>query len=35
LNLFKKHQFQQWGYLPEVAQLDDQKRDLVILGRKV
>ena len=35
LNLFKKHQFQQWGYLPEVAKLDDQKRDLVILGRKV
>ncbi len=35
LSLFKKQGFQEWGYLPEVAQLDDQKRDLVILGRKV
>lgn len=32
LNLFKKHNFQQWGYLPKVAQLDNIERDLVIMG---
>ncbi|TVQ47712.1 MAG: N-acetyltransferase family protein [Gloeocapsa sp. DLM2.Bin57] len=35
LTLFKKQGFQQWGYLPGVAKLDAQIRDLVILGRKV
>lgn len=35
LKLFAKYGFQQWGYLPGIAQLDDQIRDLVILGRKV
>lgn len=35
LGLFKKHGFQQWGYLPQVAKLDEHLRDLVILGRKV
>lgn len=35
LNLFKKHHFQQWGYLPQIAELDGSDRDLVILGRQV
>jgi L-amino acid N-acyltransferase YncA len=33
LNLFQQYNFQQWGYLPQVAQLDGIKRDLIILGR--
>ena len=32
LNLFKKYNFQQWGYLPKVAQLDRIERDLIIMG---
>ncbi len=32
LDLFKKYNFQQWGCLPQVAELDGIKRDLVILG---
>lgn len=32
LNLFKSYNFLQWGYLPQVAELDGIKRDLVILG---
>lgn len=35
LNLFKKYQFQQWGYLPQIAELDGIDRDLVILGRRI
>ncbi len=35
LALFSKHGFLSWGYLPEVAELDGNKRDLVILGRKI
>lgn len=35
INLFKKLGYQQWGMLPEVAELDGIKRDLVILGRKL
>lgn len=35
LNLFKKHGFQQWGYLPQIAELNSIERDLIILGRKV
>ncbi|AFZ34003.1 Phosphinothricin acetyltransferase [Stanieria cyanosphaera PCC 7437] len=35
LNLFTKLQFQQWGYLPGVATIDQIERDLVILGRYV
>jgi L-amino acid N-acyltransferase YncA len=35
LNLFKKHNFQQWGYLPQIAELNGIDRDLVILGRQV
>jgi L-amino acid N-acyltransferase YncA len=33
--LFQKYGFVVWGHLPEIAQLDDQKRDLLIMGRKV
>jgi L-amino acid N-acyltransferase YncA len=35
LNLFQKHEFQQWGFLPQIAELDGNERDLVILGRKI
>jgi L-amino acid N-acyltransferase YncA len=35
LNLFQKHEFQQWGFLPQIAELDGTERDLVILGRKI
>jgi L-amino acid N-acyltransferase YncA len=35
LNLFKKHDFQQWGYLPQIAELNGIDRDLAILGRQV
>ncbi|MBB1122810.1 GNAT family N-acetyltransferase [Limosilactobacillus albertensis] len=34
LNLFKSFGFTQWGLLPQVAELDNIKRDLVILGRR-
>ncbi len=32
LDLFKSYGFTQWGYLPQVAELDSIERDLVILG---
>lgn len=35
LGLLKKFGFEQWGFLPGVAELDGIKRDLVIVGRKV
>ena len=35
LNLFKKHDFLQWGHLPQIAELNGIERDLIILGRKV
>lgn len=35
LTLFQKYDFQQWGYLPKVAQLDGEDRDLVIMGRNL
>lgn len=34
LGLFKKNGFEVWGHLPEVAELDGQRRDLDILGRR-
>lgn len=34
LGLFKKFGFEQWGFLPAVAELDGQKRDLVIMGQR-
>lgn len=35
LALTKKLGFEHWGHLPQVAELDGQKRDLVILGLKL
>lgn len=35
LNLFKKYDFQQWGFLPQIAELNGIGQDLIILGRKV
>ncbi|MGK7932039.1 MAG: N-acetyltransferase family protein [Microcystaceae cyanobacterium] len=35
LKLFKGFDFEQWGYLPQVADLDEMRRDLVIMGRKI
>ncbi len=35
LRLFQGCGFEPWGYLPQVAELSHQERDLVILGRKV
>lgn len=34
VNLFKKMQYQQWGLLPKIAELDNVQRDLVILGKR-
>ena len=33
--LFRKHGFDDWGFLPRVASLDDVERDLVIVGRRM
>jgi phosphinothricin acetyltransferase len=35
LKLFKKFNFKEWGNLPGVAMIDNDERDLVILGLKV
>ena len=35
LTLLRKFQFEEWGHLPKVAELDGIERDLVILGRRV
>jgi L-amino acid N-acyltransferase YncA len=35
LNLLKQFQFEQWGYLPRVAQFGEVERDLVLLGCKI
>jgi L-amino acid N-acyltransferase YncA len=35
LALFQKQGFEQWGYLPKVAELDELEKDLVIMGRRV
>lgn len=35
LRLFELFNFQVWGYLPQVAELDEIKRDLFILGLKI
>lgn len=34
LALFRKFNFHEWGRLPEVAELDGIKRDLVIMGKR-
>jgi phosphinothricin acetyltransferase len=35
LNLFKKFGFENWGYLPKIAELDTIERDLIILGKRI
>lgn len=35
INLFKKNNFNQWGYLPAVAQLDKIEKDLTIYGLRI
>jgi L-amino acid N-acyltransferase YncA len=35
LRLFEKCGFQEWGYLPRVAELDEIERDLMIMGRRI
>ncbi|MGB3240335.1 MAG: N-acetyltransferase family protein [Geitlerinemataceae cyanobacterium] len=35
LRLFEKCGFQEWGYLPRVAELDGIERDLIIMGRRI
>jgi len=35
LKLFTKYDFTEWGYLPQVAELGEVERDLVIMGRKI
>jgi len=35
LKLFTKFAFEKWGHLPQVAELDGVKRDLIIMGRHV
>jgi phosphinothricin acetyltransferase len=33
IHLFEQLGFSRWGYLPGIAQMDDQTRDLTIMGR--
>ena len=35
LNLFQSFGFEEWGYLPDVAELDGIKRSLKILGKRI
>lgn len=35
IGLMKKFGFEQWGYLPRVAELDGIERDLVYMGKRV
>ena len=35
IRLFSSFGFEKWGRLPEVAELDGIKRDLIILGKKI
>ncbi|WP_394236234.1 GNAT family N-acetyltransferase [Niallia oryzisoli] len=35
IRLFSSFGFEQWAHLPEVAELDGIKRDLLILGKKI
>jgi phosphinothricin acetyltransferase len=35
LRLFDKYGFERWGFLPQVAELDGIRRDLVIVGRRL
>nr|WP_268913697.1 GNAT family N-acetyltransferase [Lentilactobacillus sp. SPB1-3]MCZ0977790.1 GNAT family N-acetyltransferase [Lentilactobacillus sp. SPB1-3] len=33
IGLFKSHGYDKWGLMPKIAEMDDQKYDLVILGK--
>ncbi len=33
--LFKSFGFEEWGFLPEIAELDGQEQSLIILGKKL
>ena len=33
--LFKSYGFEDWGFLPEIAELDGQEQSLIILGKKL
>ena len=35
IQLFTKHEFTRWGFLPQVAEMDRFERDLLILGRRI
>ncbi len=35
LNLFTTFGFQQWGYLPQIAEMDGDDKDLVIMGLRI
>ncbi|SET65388.1 phosphinothricin acetyltransferase [Salinibacillus kushneri] len=35
LRLFTHFHFEKWGQLPNIAELDGKKRDVIILGRKI
>lgn len=35
LKLFANYGFTTWGHLPQIAELDDVERDLIILGRRI
>ena len=35
VDLFTRHGFERWGYMPRVARLENLERDLVIMGRRL
>jgi L-amino acid N-acyltransferase YncA len=35
LRLFRRHGFEQWGFMPRVARLGEIERDLVMMGRRL
>jgi L-amino acid N-acyltransferase YncA len=35
IELFTRHGFERWGYMPRVARLENVERDLVMLGRRL
>ncbi|MGB7740715.1 MAG: N-acetyltransferase family protein [Steroidobacteraceae bacterium] len=35
IELFTRHGFERWGYMPRVARLENTERDLVMMGRRL
>lgn len=35
VRLFEKHGFERWGFMPRVARLESQERDLLLVGRRL